>query len=51
MFCPISGLGTRDTLCGVYACCYVYMLNTYDVLRLECDVKTVVGTKPKLYAI
>lgn len=30
---------------------YVCMLNTHDVLRLECDVKTVVGTKPKLYAI
>lgn len=46
IFCPRSGLETKDTSCRVCAYCYVYMLYTYDVLKLECDVKTVVGTNP-----
>lgn len=50
MFCPRSGPGTKDT-CGVCAQCYVYMLYTYDVLELECDVKAVVRIKSKLFAV
>lgn len=51
MLCHRSGLGTKDTSCGVCAYCYVYMPYTHDVLKRECDMKTVVGTKPKLFAI
>lgn len=52
MFC--STLGPRTEYISCWICAYyyyVYVLYTYDILQLECDVKIVVGTKPKLFAI
>lgn len=44
-------LKPKDTRCGICEYCYVYMLHTYDVLKLECDVRAVMGINPEPFAI